>query len=263
MSSIGIIAALHHEIASLLDDMDAGVVTTRIGQRDYHAGTLLGCPCVVVLARIGKVAAAATTVTLIREFDVSAIVFTGLAGAVSRTVNIGDVVVARSLLQHDMDASPLFPKYQVPLLDRSHFEANAPLADLLATSASNYLLQGFVGDISVAARSRFGFGDPVVHSGLIISGDRFVSDAHYANALQASLPDALCVEMEGAAVAQICHEYDVPYAVLRTISDRADGSASVDFSLFLNEVASFYSAGILRHFLAAWQVQAIAVIARH
>ena len=89
-----------------------------------------------------------------------------------------------------------------------------------------------------------------MHRGTIISGDQFVGDAGRVQALRDALPDALCVEMEGAAVAQICYEYGVPFAILRTISDSADDSASVDFSAFLKHVARVYSAGVLRRYLA-------------
>ena len=90
-----------------------------------------------------------------------------------------------------------------------------------------------------------------MHQGLVVSGDRFVSSAAESSVLQQALPDALAVEMEGAALAQICHEYGVPYALMRTISDRADNTAHVDFSSFLRDVASHYSSAILRRFLDA------------
>lgn len=242
---------MHDEIAGLLQEMDADVVIHRIGRRDYHAGTLYGEPCVVVLARIGKVAAAATTVTLIREFDVRKIVFTGLAGAVAPGVCVGDVVVADSLLQHDLDVSPLFPKYEVPLLERSHFDSCPKLSDRLSQCVQDYLHHDFNERIDVETRNRFRLTVPAMHRGIIISGDQFVGDARTVQALRTALPTALCVEMEGAAVAQICYEYDTPFAILRTISDSADDHASFDFSAFLKLVATKYSAGILRRFLSS------------
>ncbi|WP_353151820.1 5'-methylthioadenosine/adenosylhomocysteine nucleosidase [Pollutimonas bauzanensis] len=252
MSTIGILAALHDEIATLLTAMGPDVVTHRIGQRDYHVGMLSGRKCVLVLARVGKVAAAATAVTLIREFKASVVVFTGLAGAVADHVRVGDVVVAKSLLQHDLDARPLFAQYEVPLLGRSYFDADARLAALLAQCANEYLNEDLPNQISAVTRNSFGVDKPAVHSGTIISGDVFVSDTAAVAALRKDLPDALCVEMEGAAVAQICYEYGVPCGVLRTISDRADCTAGIDFGAFLAQVASFYSAGILRRFLGCY-----------
>jgi adenosylhomocysteine nucleosidase len=101
-----------------------------------------------------------------------------------------------------------------------------------------------------AARLRgFGIATPRVHAGLVISGDRFVASASEAAALRQRLPDALAVEMEGAALAQVCHDLGVPFAVVRTISDRADDSAHVDFGRFVASIASRYSVGVVRRFL--------------
>lgn len=254
MRTIGIIAALQPEISGLLESMRDNVVIHRIGQRDYYVGSLLGCSCVIVLARVGKVAAAATTATLIREFGVACVVFTGVAGAIGSHVRVGDVVIAQSLVQHDLDASPLFPRYEVPLLGRSHFEADPHLTQLLTASARQYLEHDLPSNGASAAQllCRFGIARPLVHGGIIISGDSFINDAQRVRSLRAELPGALCVEMEGAAVAQVCHEYETPYAVMRTISDCADGSACIDFNEFLTVAASRYSAGILRRFLLGW-----------
>jgi adenosylhomocysteine nucleosidase len=92
---------------------------------------------------------------------------------------------------------------------------------------------------------------PTVHSGLIISGDQFVASATSVDLLRAALPDALAVEMEGAAIAQVCYEYSVPCAIVRTISDTADAHAPASFVTFLTELAGTYSSGILRRFLSA------------
>ena len=250
MQPIGILAAVHDEIAGLLAEMGPGAKVKRIGLRDYYQGTLCGCSCVLVLARMGKVAAAATTVTLIREFDVQAVVFTGLAGGIGAQIRVGDIVVARSLIQHDMDARPLFPRYQVPLLERSYFDVDTALSATLIQSATAYLADDFPGAVGARTRGLYGIDMPSIHHGLIASGDIFVNDARTSQTLASALPDVLCVEMEGAAVAQICHEYGVRCAVLRTVSDRADSVSHIDFEAFLKQVASLYSLGILRRFLA-------------
>ena len=247
MSVLGIIAALHQEIASLLQNMGSNIKTHRIGQRDYHEGTLMGRPCVVVLSRIGKVAAAATTVTLIREFKVSSILFTGVAGSINQQVKVGDVVVATQLLQYDINASPLFPRYEIPLLGISHFDADTSLSAQLQQCAQDYIDQDLNIDIDATSREVFKLHQPQCHTGIIISGDCFVSDANHSLQLQQDLPTALCVEMEGA---QVCYEYEVPFAIARIISDQADGSAHIDFNAFLEQVARFYSAGILKRFLS-------------
>lgn len=245
MQRIGIMAAVHGEIAALLEQMDS-VTVSRIGMRDYHQGVLHGKPCVMVLARMGKVAAAATAVTLIREFGVDNVLFTGLAGGIAGGTRIGDVVVASSLLHHDLDASPLFARHEIPLLDLSRIHADPDLSALLEQAARDYLAFDWTHDISAATRQRFNLSSPSVHTGLIASGDQFISSVSAAQALRDTLPDVLCVEMEGAAVAQVCHEYSAPFAVLRTVSDRADDAAGHDFNSFLTQVASHYSGGILR-----------------
>jgi adenosylhomocysteine nucleosidase len=251
MNILGILAAVHDEIAQLLADMEPGAVTHRVGMRDYHCGRIAGRDCVLVVARIGKVAAAVTTATLIRQFGVSTVLCTGLAGGIGAGVRVGDVVVADSLLQHDMDARPLFPRYEIPLLGQSCFEADPGFTGMLARETQHYLDHGVCTDIAAPALARFGIDRPMVHRGLIASGDLFVSSTAGAAGLREALPDALCVEMEGAAVAQVCFEHGVPFAVVRTISDRADEHATTDFTTFLASIASVYSNGIVRRMLAA------------
>lgn len=249
--TLGIVAALHEEIADLLAEMAPGARIERVGMRDYHVGTLHGQDCVVVLARIGKVAAAATTAALIHRFDVRQVIFTGVAGGLARGLSVGDVVIADSLAQHDMDASPLFPRFEIPLLGRASFEAEPALRDALAQAARDWLAEELDTQVSAGLRDELRMTAPRVHVGQIVSGDRFVSSADEVRQLCDVLPQALAVEMEGAALAQVCHEYGVPFAVMRTVSDAADDSAHVDFPRFLRDVASHYSHGILRRFLIA------------
>ncbi|MEM5312857.1 5'-methylthioadenosine/adenosylhomocysteine nucleosidase [Paraburkholderia sp. JHI869] len=254
---LGVLAALPQELGDLIAAMQAesGVVTRTFGRRDYHLGTVHGAPCVVTLARVGKVAAAATASALIHAFDVDAIVFTGVAGGVGRDIHVGDVVVGETLLQHDMNAEPLFPRHEIPLLARSRFDADRALADALAAACERFIAEegGELVARFKAALPRFETALPQVHRGLVISGDQFVASAAAVDALRAQLPDALAVEMEGAAIAQVCYEYDVPCAVVRTISDTADEHASTSFSSFLADIAGTYSTGILKRFLAAYR----------
>lgn len=246
---LGIIAALHEEIAILIQQMGKTSVTHTIGQREYYEGILNGRQCVVVLARIGKVAAAVTTLTLIREFKVNKIVFAGVAGGLGKNVNIGDVVIARQLLHHDIDASPLYPKYQIPLLDVSYMQTDTRLTDSIETASKSYINNKLQQDIGLDILKSFNISQPKVHTGVIISGDQFVGCSEQAKQLCLDIPDALCVEMEGAAVAQVCHEYDVPFAVFRTISDSANDDASIDFGSFLHQVARYYAHGILEQII--------------
>ncbi|MGB6007417.1 5'-methylthioadenosine/adenosylhomocysteine nucleosidase [Castellaniella sp.] len=246
-SPIGIVAALHQELSGLLALMQ-DEQRIHIGSREFWVGELDGVQVVLVLSRVGKVAAAATAAVLASRFGTCAIVFTGVAGALSPQVGIGDVVVSTEFLQHDVDASPLFPRWEIPLTGMARLAADRALADGLAGSARDVLADPLplVGD---AALHAFGLTAPRVHTGLIISGDRFVSTEAESSALRNALPDALAVEMEGAAVAQVCHEWGIPFAAVRIISDRADDSASVDFPRFITEVESRYSVAIIRRWL--------------
>ena len=154
------------------------------------------------------------------------------------------MVLARSFLQHDMDASPLFPRHEVPFYGRSRFDADPALADALELACER-MLHSLPQQLDAATVGTFGLHAPRLHQGLLISGDRFVATTAESQALQRELPDALAVEMEGAAFAQVCHDFGVPLAVVRTISDRADDAAHVDFPRFLREVASRYSGAVI------------------
>jgi 5''-methylthioadenosine/S-adenosylhomocysteine nucleosidase len=247
MGRIAIMAAMHEELAALLASMPDEQKDTVAG-REFWVGHLEGREVVAVLSRIGKVAAATTATLLVERYGVDALLFTGVAGGLGAGVRVGDVVVADALLQHDMDASPIFPRWEVPLYGRSRFEADAAMSERLRAAAADVLAHA---DTHLGAQALAGFGiaSPAVHRGLIISGDRFVSTAAESGALRAALPDALAVEMEGAAVAQVCHDLGVPCAVMRTISDRADDSAHLDFNTFIREIASRYSVAIVRRYL--------------
>jgi len=238
-----IVSALHDELASVLALMPDEHRQV-IGGREFWVGHLHGQDVVAVLSGIGKVAAATTATLLIQRFGVQRIVFTGVAGGLGAGVNVGDVVLASSFLQHDMDASPLFPRHEVPGYGRSRFEADGNLTDALELACVRMLhsLPQRLGAGTVAA---FDLQQPRLHRGLLVSGDRFVASSAESQALQCELPDALAVEMEGAAFAQVCDDFGVPLAVVRTISDRADDAAHVDFPRFLREVASRYSGAVI------------------
>jgi adenosylhomocysteine nucleosidase len=245
MTTTAILSALKEEQQGLLELLQNPERVTRAG-RDFWRGQLHGQP--VVLSRVGKVAAATTATALIEHFGVRRIVFTGVAGGIGPGVNVGDVVIASSFVQHDMDASPLFPRYQVPLYGRSVFDCD-PSLNTMINIATKALFTRATGQFD-------GFFDNKtvrIHRGLVASGDRFVCGAAESLALQASLQSAgfqpLAVEMEGAAVAQVCFDYGVPFAAVRIISDRADDAAHVDFQKFVTDVASHYSVAIIDAFM--------------
>lgn len=247
---LAIVAAMQQELQALLHALHglSDVTMERHAGRDFHLGWLHGRPVVMVLSRIGKVAAAITATMLIERYGVQHMIFTGVAGGLG-PAQVGDVVVARELLQHDMDASPLFPRHEVPLSGLARFPTDPTLANALAHAAAHVLADPL--RALGAEAHALGVTAPRLHQGLILSGDRFVATAAESCALSERLPDALAVEMEGAALAQVCHDCGVPFAVLRTISDRADDSAHVDFMRFIEVVAARASAAIVGTWLQA------------
>lgn len=250
-----ILSALSGEQSSLIQHLAHPQRLMHAG-RAFWTGELQGRPVLLALSGIGKVAAATTATALIERFGVSRIIFTGVAGGLGEGVNVGDVVVAMEYLQHDMDASPLFPRWEVPGYASSRFACDANLSALLSGAASAYLISagGQFGLKSISGHEPTAApAAPRVHAGLVASGDRFVCAAsealHLRSTLQAAGHDVLAVEMEGAAVAQVCHDYGLPFAAVRTISDRADDTAHVDFPAFVRTVATRYAQGIVQALL--------------
>lgn len=239
MQPTAILSALAEEQQGLLAQLQEPQLQ-RVACRDFWSGHLHGQPVVLALSRIGKVSASLTAAALISHFGVGRILFTGVAGGLAAGVAVGDVVVAHDFIQHDLDASPLFPRYEVPLYGQARFACDPSLTTLLQAAVAQAL------QASPGSRA---------HAGLIASGDRFVSSHAESSALQAELRgsghEALAVEMEGAAVAQVCADYGVPFAAVRTVSDRADDLAHRDFPVFVRDVASLYAERIVRAFLLA------------
>jgi adenosylhomocysteine nucleosidase len=229
-----ILVAMPEEGRALVEAM---TVTDRVehGRREFLFGDLWGHSVIVVTARCGKVAAATTVTELIVRFNAASVICTGVAGGIGEGVEIGDVVVADALIQHDLDPRPLWPRHVVPLLETGTFPTDLATSDRLAAGAK--------------AHSDSGAGGRV-HRGLIVSGDQFIHGPAMARAILDALPGALAVEMEGAAVAQVCYEYGVPCAVVRTISDRADDGAAADFEGSLGSFAASHTVGILSGVLA-------------
>jgi adenosylhomocysteine nucleosidase len=245
--TIGIMGAMREEVDGLAEELGASRRTEVRGGRAYHRGTLFGREVVVVYSRIGKVAAAATATHLLVEYGVRELVFTGVAGGADPSLRVGDVVVASALWQHDMDASPLFPRHEVPLLGLSTFRVGEAQRARAVEAARRFLAEP--GALPPALVEEFSLGGARVVEGEVASGDKFFARSDELAALRERLPNVACVEMEGAAVAQVCHEYGVPLTVIRTLSDAADEGAPVDFLRFVQQVARRYTHGILRHLL--------------
>lgn len=247
---IGILGAMEQEVGLLRARLD-GPEDHRTAGRRFTTGHIDSHPVVVAVSGFGKVAAAATTSSLLDLFGASPIVFSGVAGGIGPGIAIGDVVVADALVQHDFDASPVYPPFVIPSLGVPAAPTDQPLKRLAVEAAGRYLEVRFDDDVPAADRHPFGIGTPRVHTGLIASGDRFIADPAEAARLATSLPGLLAVEMEGAALAQVCTERSTPFAVIRTISDHADLRAPIDFGLFVTTIAARVGAGIVEELVAA------------
>lgn len=241
--------AMREEIASLLPHVQDRRTRTA-GRREYIEGTLWGNPVVLVESRWGKVAAAATAARLIADYSIRELLFTGVAGAIDPSLRIGDVVIAQRLIQHDLDASPIFPPMQIPLLGIDAIPADSAIADRLFRAAELFVKHDLPDCVSVDTARAFNLSTPRVLAADIATGDQFISTEAALAGLRTRVPSAACVEMEGAAVAQICFEHQVPFGIVRTISDTANHAAPIDFPHFLSRVAGAYAEGILRRSFA-------------
>ncbi|WP_339157361.1 5'-methylthioadenosine/adenosylhomocysteine nucleosidase [Paenibacillus sp. FSL W8-0186] len=229
-ATIGLMGAMDEEIALLLEQVEGQNTVIHAGI-SFVTGQLHGKEVVVCKSGVGKVNAAATTQVLVDRFGADTILFTGVAGAVHPELNIGDIVISSSCQQHDMDVTPLgFARGIIPYQDVSDFPADKKLIRL-AEEACSKLCE-----------------DNNFIVGKVLSGDQFISDYDYVRELHETM-DGACVEMEGAAVAQVCHMNGVPYVILRSMSDKADGTADVNFAEF-TVLAARHSFEILNEMVA-------------
>ena len=240
----GILAPMPEEIDILLKHMHVEEIY-EAGKRKFYLGTIKGKNCVVSLSRIGKVASAVTAAMMIQHFKVDRMIVTGVAGGIAQDLNIGDIVIAQTCLQHDMDCRPLFPQFEAPLLGKARFECDALLVEQARQSCEEFLKKELYDFVSRTHLEELGIHAPKVLTGTLVSGDQFIGTIDQLNRIKSEIPDAYFVEMEGAAVAQVCYEYDIPLVVVRSISDKADAIAHVDFSNYIKEVARYYTWGLV------------------
>jgi len=253
---LGIIGAMPQEIDRIAEELEMESIQSVAG-RSYHIGHFAGIETVLVFSRWGKVAASSTATVLIERFGVDCILFTGVAGAVSAALNVGDVVIADRLIQHDFDVSAarimgdtgMLPKFAIPFLGISYFPVDQRLVEVAKQAAEEYLAEGNHPPPPALKRRESVKESGCVFVGTIASGDQFIAHPEKIAELRSAIPDLLCVEMEGAAVAQVCHEYGLPYLVIRSISDKADHSAPMDFLSFVESIARQYSHGILKRLI--------------
>ncbi|MBA2652720.1 MAG: 5'-methylthioadenosine/adenosylhomocysteine nucleosidase [Tatlockia sp.] len=246
---IGILGAMLEEVSSIKNLMVIEKEST-IANREFLEGKIGDVEVVLTFSRWGKVASASTTTILINKFDVDFVIFTGVAGAVNEQLNIGDVVISNGLYQHDMDARPFFDQFQIPLTSTIIFkpkEEDIEKARLASETFLNKIDSVIKGDLL----TKYSICKPKVLTGLIASGDKFVCNPNEHENINLTINEnqTLAVEMEGAAVAQVCEDHTIPYVIVRTISDKADHSAVVDFKGFIQDIACTYSSEIVKEYL--------------
>lgn len=219
---IGLICAMENEAALLIEALENKTVV-RISGNDYYTGTLAGTPAVVVQCGIGKVNAARCTQVLIDRFSPRAVINSGIAGGIGENLRVGDIVVAGALVEHDFDASALgYTKGNVCEGEKTQPTFFRSDPDLVA---------------AVCGTAKRVAPERGVHTGVIASGDVFVADRATKTELR-SLFNAIAAEMEGAAVAHTARYAGVPFAVIRVISDLADGGAPDSYTEFQTETAA-------------------------
>lgn len=224
----GIINAEQTEMDGLLVSIKNEVVTTLFGV-DFHEGTIGSNEVVVVNGGIGKVAAALTATLLLSQFKIDRVINSGSAGALGDDLRIGDIVIANELAYFDADAQVFGYEYgQVPQ-QPARFTADTQLVSGLMASYQDQKAQ--------------------VKAGLIVSGDTFINSTEQKQMIKAHFPTVQSGEMEGAAIAQVATQFKIPFAVVRAISDNANGEAGMSYDEFVI-AAGEQSAKVLIDFLA-------------
>ena len=210
---IGIIGAMNEEVVELKAVM-SDIKSENIGNLEFFDGKLLGKDVILVEGGIGKVNAAICATLMINHFKVDKVLFTGVAGGVNPDINIGDIVIG-----HDFDSTAFgYELGQIPRMDTYIFKADQQLIDIA---------------YDVAEKE---FGKSKVCVGRIVSGDEFVASVERIKWLRDTFK-ADCTEMEGAAVAHVCHVFNMPFLIIRAISDKANHDAKVDFPEFVKLAA--------------------------
>ncbi|WP_434310564.1 5'-methylthioadenosine/adenosylhomocysteine nucleosidase [Hominifimenecus sp. rT4P-3] len=210
---IGIIGAMPEEVELLYDAMEDKKGFSRAGLNIYQ-GMLKGVPAAVTCAGVGKVNAAMCAQILISEYKIAALINTGVAGGVAPDVHMGDIVISTDAMYHDFDTTALgTPLGQVTYMETSIFPADARLRALAADVCRRLLPEG------------------ACHEGRIVSGDQFIQGKEKQRWLYETF-HASCTEMEGAAIAHVAYCNQVPFLIIRSISDGADDDSSVDFETF-------------------------------
>ena len=212
MKKLGIIGAMQVEVETLVENLKEKQECRKAGST-YYEGILEGLPVVVVQCGVGKVNAAMCAQTLCNCFDVTYIVNTGIAGSLCAELDIGDLVISRDAMYHDMDVQIFgYPVGQVPGTQKPEFTADETMRNL-AYAAAEAVNPGHT------------------RTGRVASGDQFICSKAQKEKIIADT-GAVCAEMEGAAIAHTATRNEIPFVILRAISDKADGSAEMDYPTF-------------------------------
>ncbi|MGY0399119.1 MAG: 5'-methylthioadenosine/adenosylhomocysteine nucleosidase [Ostreibacterium sp.] len=212
-SPFGIIAALPQEIVILRDSLSS-IKIKHIAGMEIISGKLSGCSVVIMQCGIGKVNAAIGTTIMINHYHPKAIINTGSAGGIAEQLAIGDVVIGDNVAHHDVDVT-----------------AFGYALGQMAQMPENYPCDAEL--ISAAKKAATAFPDAHIYQGQIVSGDQFIASSDRFNTIKVTFPAAQAVEMEAAAVAQVCYRFNIPFVVVRAISDLANEQASVSFETFI------------------------------
>ena len=244
---IGIMAAMHEELNRIVA-MLSDAKEEKVGHKRVYLGRLNNKNVAVIFSGWGKVAAATTSTMLIERYAISQLIFTGVAGGTQAHLNIGDIVIGKSFVQHDMDCAGVLgiKRFEIPLLSLTEIPSTEALQIKSEQAARDYIDSDLADDVDKLELENLNITQPKIHSGLIASGDQFISTHEKLEELREALPELLAVEMEGAAVAQVAYEYDLPFIVIRVISDKANDDSLIDFPRFIEKVASHFTAGIIK-----------------
>ncbi|WP_424409938.1 5'-methylthioadenosine/adenosylhomocysteine nucleosidase [Pasteurella sp. PK-2025] len=209
---IGIVGAMAQEVEMLANLME-DKTTTQVASCVIYEGTIQGKSVALLQSGIGKVAAAMGTSILLQMTKPDLIINTGSAGGVASGLKVGDIVISTATLYHDADVTAFgYAKGQLPACPEA-FKSDQSLVDLAEKIAHQ---QGHQ-----------------VKRGLICSGDSFIHGGEKLAQIKADFPQVLAVEMEATAIAQVCYAFNLPFVVVRAISDSGDGEASMSFEEFL------------------------------
>lgn len=226
---IGIIGAMDEEVNAIIGKM-TNVESREKAGMTFNKGTLEGKEAVVVRSGIGKVNAGLCTQILVDDYKIDAVINTGIAGSLKNQIDIGDIVLSSDALYHDMDATGFGYDFGVvPRMESSVFKGDVRLINL-----AKECCERVNPDINV-------------HIGRVVSGDQFISDKAKKDWINEHF-DGYCTEMEGAAIAHAATLNNIPFLIVRAISDKADNSATMDYGEF-EKKAIIHSVNLIMEFV--------------